>query len=250
MLLGRLAVTRHLLLLALLTGCFQTSAELEAPAQEDDMGAGSGSGAPANLQCREDSDCVPAAATCCECPTFATRADDPGAASCSEVECGELECAATASAVCTNGSCALACAPLACETSCPDGYARDPNGCLTCACAPVVEDGCEADSDCARTAGDCCGCARGGIDVAVPAGTEQAYQNMLGCSGEEPCPDVNTCRSGDAPQCVQGSCALVGPLPAGACGRPDLPSCGAGATCTVNANDQADMHGVGICQTP
>jgi hypothetical protein len=52
-----------------------------------------------------------------------------------------------------------------------------------------------------------------------------------------------------AARCVQGECALVsGALPANACGRADLAACPMGERCTVNANDQATMYGVGVCQ--
>jgi hypothetical protein len=74
---------------------------------------------------------------------------------------------------------------------------------------------------------------------------------MLGCTGNEVCPEVSTCEIAKTPQCAQGTCKLIaGDVPADACGRPDLPACPEGTVCTVNANNTADLHGVGVCRTP
>jgi hypothetical protein len=107
--------------------------------------------------------------------------------------------------------------------------------------------GCTADTDCARTRADCCGCQRGGFDTAVLAANRATFDASLMCSAQPFCPGVDTCTA-DVPTCVAGRCALVSPtLPAGACGRPDLPACPAGEVCIANASDQANMHGVGVC---
>lgn len=198
--------------------------------------------------CEVDTDCVPAAATCCECPTFAIAADDPRVAVCDDVAC-EPSCPDNVAAACVAGSCALVCQPLACNATCAAGFAVDSNGCLSCACAPTPDaaDACTDDVDCVRTRADCCGCTGGGADTAVAAADQPAFDAGLMCPAAPQCPGVDTCDPAAAPRCVQGRCALLPDAPAGACGRPDLPACGAGAACTVNANDQASLYGLGLC---
>jgi hypothetical protein len=203
--------------------------------------------------CLEDSDCVPAGPTCCSCPTYAVSTVDPVARACANVDCPVSECAENVIARCSERHrCELACAPRACEAAgaaCPYGFAADANGCLTCECATPEPGGCTVDADCTRTRADCCGCLKGGFDTAVLVTERAGHDAMLMCSPTPACPGLSTCTS-DVPTCVQGSCALVSPsLPAGACGRADLPACPAGTECLVNVNDQADMHGVGVCGT-
>lgn len=244
-----------LIALFALAACPGAASELASvPDQESDdgdMGSGAGSGGGGNAPiwaCDSDADCVAAGATCCECPTYATGVDDPAVAACSEVECpGPQQCTSDVRAACESGTCVLACAPVACSNTCEYGFARDVNGCLTCECAAPRSDevACSADSQCVRVDGDCCGCERGGVDTAVRAGTEQQHRDMLGCESTPQCPGVDTCVAGDAPHCIQGTCTLAPPLPAAACGRPDLAAC---AACTLNADDRADTHGVGICE--
>jgi len=83
----------------------------------------------------------------------------------------------------------------------------------------------------------------------VPKQTQPSYDQQLGCTGNEVCPEVSSCVAAETPQCAQGSCKLIaGGFPAEACGRPDLPPCGVGKVCTVNANDPANKHGVGVCR--
>lgn len=233
-------------------GCFSLGkTDAEQVAGDDSGGgggSGSGSGAPNQALCSVDEDCAPAAATCCDCPTFATRADDPLVTSCADVECGGGQCESDVAAVCSNGACRLACPEIACPASCEYGYKLDDTACMTCECAAPEVTECRADTECVQTAADCCGCQQGGKDTAVPAGTEDAYHEMMGCPASPQCPQVDTCVGDQAPHCVQGSCELIGPLPADACGRPDLPACGGGAACVVNVSDQANMHRVGVCR--
>lgn len=230
----------------LLAGCPSVSSELPTAVADEMDGGGSGAHAP-TIRCTADEECVAVGATCCACPSFATHVEELGAAACNDVDCPTQDaCPANTRAACQDGACVLACAPLSCSNTCDAGYARDANGCLTCECATPASD-CSANDQCVQIAADCCGCTRGGADTAVRAGTEGAYRDMLGCQSDAQCPGVDACQPGDAPACVQGTCALVQPLPTGACGRPDLPAC---ASCTVNSNDQADMHGVGVCATP
>jgi len=235
--------------LVLAAGCFQSSAETAGLGGNDDRDPS----APEGLGgCVLDSDCVLAASTCCGCPTFAVPLGDPLVEACGEVDCPALPpSCAMVEPRCDQGACTLACMPQACEASCEHGYALDTNGCLSCTCAPPpAADGCTRDSECVQTRADCCGCAQGGDDTAVLATVQASHDAMLGCSTAPQCPGVNTCDASERPLCVQGRCELLGDLPAGACGRPDLPACPAGTTCTVNASDQANMHGVGVCATP
>jgi hypothetical protein len=210
----------------------------------------SGGPSPASLSCGRDEDCVAAAPTCCECPTFAVPRTSPVARACSNVPCPMAECAADVVARCNEGSCELACAPRACDATCASGFATDANGCLTCECAVPPPSGCTSDTQCTRTRADCCGCQQGGFDTAVLAADQARFDAMLMCPAAPACPGITTCTA-DEPTCVQGRCELVSPeLPAGACGRTDLPPCPAGTQCLVNVSDPANMHGVGVCGPP
>lgn len=209
---------------------------------------------PDGPSCWEDSHCVPAGPTCCGCPTFAVSIADPVARACANVNCPASECAESFVARCNEDQqCELACAPRACGAvgvACQYGFATDANGCLTCECATPAPNGCAVDADCTRTRADCCGCQLGGFDTAVLVTERASLEAKLDCKSTPACPNINTCTA-DVPTCVQGRCALVSPaLPAGACGRADLPACPAGTECLVNVNDQANMHGVGVCGAP
>jgi hypothetical protein len=206
------------------------------------------------LLCFVDDDCVPAGATCCECPTFAVTRRDPISRACSNVECPKDGCAENVTARCNGDNrCELVCKPLACAQGgppCQYGYAIAENGCLTCECAVPLVNGCAGDADCVQTRADCCGCQQGGKDTAVLASEKAAFDASLMCAPEPACPGINVCTF-DEPTCVQGRCDLVSrDLPAGACGRADLPQCAPGEVCLVNVSDQANMHGVGVCGAP
>lgn len=243
---------RLLLLAALaLAGCFG-SADERSPTQgvgdgrggdEDNGGAGG-----AAAECMQASDCAPAGPKCCDCPTHAVPKSDPSYQACANVECPTPSCGSPMEAACQAGACVLVCSPVTCDASCADGYATDDNGCLTCACAARTADDCVADSDCARVRDDCCGCARGGMDTAVPASEVAAHEAGLMCPQNPSCPDVDACAAELAARCIAGACTLVaGALPANACGRPDLPACPTGEVCTLNASAPATMQGVGVC---
>jgi hypothetical protein len=209
---------------------------------------------PAFAICNVDADCIPAAATCCECPTFATRFDDPKAAVCDDVDCPMSDCPDNVSPVCdsTIGQCVLVCKPLVCETTCASGYAVDGAGCLTCACAeppPSNAGGCRDDGECVRTRADCCGCERGGFDTAVLASQAAGFDDGLMCESDPACPGNNTCTA-DQPTCAQGFCQLLPPKPPGTCGSASDAACPANTVCTVNANDQANLYGLGVCLPP
>lgn len=214
-----------------------------------------GPGRPASedhARCADDGDCVAAGATCCACPTFAVQADDPAVLACEGIPCpGDDSCAGNVRAACEAGQCVLACVPMECPLDCPSGFAVDATGCLTCACAPGDLGGCVEDTDCVQTRADCCGCAQGGEDTAVPAADLSAFDQSLQCPPAPACPSVDTCDADAAPRCVQGRCQLLtGELPSAACGRPDLPPCPAGTVCSVNTSDLANQYGVGVCSPP
>jgi hypothetical protein len=239
-----------LLLVVGAAGCPQSTADL-ASGGDDDARDPPPSGT--NAFCVDDSDCELASATCCGCKAFATSANDPKLDACDSVECPPPQSTCSrVRAVCDQEQhrCAVACEPQVVTSSCASGFASDAVGCLVDACAQP-ENECALDTDCVQTRADCCGCARGGNDTAVSKATRASYEQELGCSGNESCPEVTTCDASETPQCAQGACKLIaGGLPADACGRPDLPACPTGTVCTVNASDPANLHGVGVCRTP
>jgi hypothetical protein len=237
-----------LVVLVALAGCPGRFADEHAAG---DDGAGGGSGGASAAECFVASDCAPAGPKCCDCPTHAVPVDDPAQRACSDVDCPTPSCGSPMEAACNGGQCELVCSAVACtaNVSCPGGFATDGNGCLTCECSVLTSTECGADTDCARVPDDCCGCDLGGDDTAIPAGQVAAHMASLMCPENPSCPGVSTCAPDLAARCVAGQCTLVsGPLPANACGRPDLPACPANEVCTVNADAQATMQGVGVCR--
>jgi len=236
--------------LAALAGCDFAAGEIAADPGDDDLGPYS--------ECVTAADCILAATSCCGCPEYAMP--DVGIADgCDAVPCPDPdpsnECPPLVAA-CDDGVCTTACQAVACELSCPSGFAQDAGGCLTCACAdaaPTVE--CADDADCVQVPGDCCGCARGGADTAVPAGDAEAFGESLMCPadpGDAACPEVDVCDPLLAPRCETGRCVLSDgsrdEVPVDACGRPDLPPCPEGAVCVLNVDTEASMDGLGTCQ--
>ena len=240
---------RFLVLLLLVTACPAKSQDAIAPNAFPGDAAG---GLAPGVACVEDTDCALSGATCCACPSFAVAANDPGLKTCAAVNCPMMDCPQNLRAACTRGTCQLACAAVACSTSCATGYAADANGCLTCDCLQPGPEACVRDQDCVDVKADCCGCALGGSDIAILASQAAAYGASLGCPQSPQCPNQNVCEPGAVAHCSQGGCVLEAPrpLPANACGRPDLPACPAGQTCVVNANADADAQGVGVCTPP
>jgi len=235
---------RRLLILALLLLPACSDGQLDAEGIGDD-GYGSGGAAP---ECAPANDCAFEAAKCCDCPTYAAPKSDPAANACAGVMCPVTTCPQNIALACNAGRCELACAPMECTLSCADGFVVDANGCLSCECAQVTTRACVADSDCAEAPADCCGCAKGGRDTAVPASQLPDYLASLACPTNPSCPGNDTCDPSDGPACVQGACDLVVPAPAAACGRADLPACASGDHCVVNADSSATAHGLGVCQ--
>lgn len=207
--------------------------------------------APELSACIMDEDCAPAAATCCECPTFAVNVDDPLNQACSDVDCDNVPTCSASDAICgPNGTCELACNPIVCPdgaTQFPDGFATDAAGCLICAPA-VVADECSADAGCVETREDCCGCEGGGANTAVPVSTQGAFDDALDCEPDVACPGIDTCDPNAEPICTQGRCELLSDLPpAGACGDTDLAACPAGQQCVLNLDPAATVRGLGVC---
>ncbi|HEY4056615.1 MAG TPA: hypothetical protein VGM39_08395 [Kofleriaceae bacterium] len=226
----------------------------DGAANDDGLdGSGSGGQDPAPLLCSNDSQCVLAASSCCACPEYAARADDP-AADCDGVSCpAGPQCANNVKAACDPvDGCVLRCIEMQCDQTYNSGFAMDPaTGCLACAAPAVISTPeCTGDSDCVETRQDCCGCANGGVDTAVATSDRASYDAALHCGASPSCPGVNACESGDAPRCVQGGCVLTSAyLPPNACGRADLMDCPQGQTCILNRNPLATELGVGVCGT-
>jgi hypothetical protein len=213
----------------------------------DDGGGSGGEGGPPG-ECQLDSQCYPAAARCCDCPTYAMP-ESAGIDLCAGVTCpmpGPV-CSTSVHVACVNEMCQLACDVTECDLECPDGFATDASGCVACACYQVASRECMLSTECAETPADCCGCALGGTDTAVVASDVDNYEASLDCPPNPECPGVSTCQADLSPQCVQGACALQPALPENACGRPDLPLCGMGMVCAVNSDPLASAQGVGVC---
>jgi hypothetical protein len=238
-----------------LAACFGNASELAT------VGDGNGDPPPFGSSpgaCSSDDQCQLVGASCCECPSFATSIDDPRLAACDAVECetDALVCPTNVTAACNaQNQCELACAPLEC-IACEDGYVLEANGCLSCTCAivPTQAPACSDDADCTRTRADCCGCDQGGDDTAVATADAASFDGALACPPAPQCPgqangSEPTCNETEfTPRCARGECALLRePMPANACGRPDLPSCPTGTTCKINVNDSANLYGVGVC---
>jgi hypothetical protein len=241
---------RSLALIALLAGCRLASDGVLA--SEDDSDA--------SRECESAEDCVLAASSCCACPDFASPDRELGA-SCDEVECPEPGAACPAlEPVCDQGFCTAVCAAVVCELDCAGGFVADDAGCLVCACAeapPPQDVECGLDQDCVQLPADCCGCARGGQDTAVPADQAEEYSESLMCSDDPDdgtCPEVDVCDPELAARCVAGRCALTADADDGEgddvtqCGTADLPPCPDGTVCVLNADDESTAEGVGTCQ--
>lgn len=232
--------------LTMWAGCFVASESGADFAPEDD-------GVRDDAICTVDAECVLAGASCCECPSFALHTSTGWEDACEQVDCPMPAGCTSLVARCETGRCVAACAVTECDLSCDDGFAVDAAGCTLCQCGsgPAPQE-CTVAADCVRVPADCCGCERGGSDVAVPADQAGGFVDDLGCTGEEACPGVSTCEAGAEPQCEAGRCVLAtrGSTPPddGECGRPDQPPCPEGTTCVINAADAE--AGTGRCQPP
>ncbi len=248
------ADTAAMLRVALAVLALMASGCIEASLEADAVGGDDGTSFAA---CALDTDCTLAGASCCDCPSFAVPATTGWADSCEDVECAPGGSCTALVARCAQGTCVAGCAPVTCELACADGFAVGASGCQVCACASRSSvPACQLDSDCAQVPADCCGCARGGADTAVPAGEVGAHVDGLMCPAWPSCPDVDTCAAGATPRCLVGRCALGAPgdeptppaSPITACGRRDLPPCPAGQQCTLNSDETATRLGLGTCR--
>lgn len=259
MLLLRISVRCSILLACLFAaGCGALNASRDQPGE----GSGSESGSGSIAECELDIDCAPAGTDCCACPTYAIPVTDPAHVACEDVPCQPDTCSdSDLEAACHDGACVLTCAAINCPLpnddtkylTCDGGFAFDANGCLTCACGGGTGGGsaeCVVDTDCTRVEADCCGCALGGTDTAVPNADVAMHQQQLDCPANPACPGVDTCATGLAPACVEGVCALIPAAPADECGLTGDPPCPAGEVCELNVDQNATEHGAGVCQAP
>jgi len=257
--------------LTLTGGCFGGSSLESGAENAPDSGGAGGGGAPTGdpddgagfgEQCITASDCVLAASTCCECPSFAAPVGEGYDAGCDAVDCEAPSglCPAV-EATCDAGSCVMICSPIIADKTCTFGFARDEAGCLTNDCATPASEvaQCELDTDCVEIPADCCGCALGGKDQAASAAEANAILDGLACPTNPACPGVDTCDPSQVPRCITGSCVLsadiVDPQPnpsaAQLCGTPQLEVCPSGTLCVLNeesAKNASDL-GVGSCST-
>ena len=233
---------------AVLAGCFSREPGAFEPG---DDGHDDGLGPPP--ECSVDTDCVAAGPSCCSCPEYALPASSGWEQACEDIDCPTPPTGCPDQvARCDGGTCVLACRAITCAQSCGDGFVADDAGCLQCACLAIPSSAaCRTASECAQAPADCCGCENGGADTAVPVADLADHYEGLNCPPNPTCPGVNVCVPGVAPRCDRGECVLDGgprPLPANACGRPDLPLCPEGQTCVLNSDADATAEGVGICQ--
>ncbi len=244
-----------LAVLLLSIGCLDQSTS-----KSGDPESGDGGGEPDDRQgadqCTTPTDCVLAASTCCECPSFSAPVGGGYDAGCEEVECGPQQgvCPAVEPR-CDTGTCVMVCSPLVADRTCAEGFVRDEAGCLRNEC--VVSDEiaiCEVDDDCQKIPADCCGCALGGVDHAVPAADADSFLGSLDCPPGPECPGVDVCDSEQVPRCIAGACTLgvastdVDPLLSQLCGTPQLSLCPPASLCMLNAEDgNASALGVGLC---
>jgi hypothetical protein len=233
---------RVALLTLLLAGCSLYRADVQSVAGDDTM---------PGIECETAADCMLAASSCCACPDFAMPAGSPNG--CDQVECPMPADCPPLVAACDQGVCTTACAPAPCDLQCDGGFLTDPNGCLACACGADTDppSACTVDADCVEVPADCCGCAHGGSDQAVPAADAEAAAEALMCPSSPACPDVDVCDPSLVPRCLGGGCVLAPSTMDGLgsfCGTPDLPPCPDGTVCVLNADPDANQQGVGTCQ--
>lgn len=262
---SRLLLIGALALVAPLSACIggggdELRSDSPNPNPDPDLGGGGGMDG-ATSGCEIASDCVLAASTCCECPSFAVPAGQGYDAGCDEVDCEASGLCPAVEASCDQGQCVMICSPLITDKTCSFGFEADVAGCLINECAGgptsfVPE--CEISSDCVQVAADCCGCGLGGLDKAIPAELADDDADLLNCPVDPACPGIDVCNADESAQCVAGLCTLVtapgsptppDEAPANLCGTPELPVCATGFSCVLNAvsaND-ASALGVGTC---
>jgi hypothetical protein len=212
------------------------------------------------IECQVAEDCVLAASTCCECPTFgaptASRFED----GCEDVRCEQQTDCGNVEAACDVGRCVMRCAAVIADRSCAEGFVRDAAGCLMNECDDFDGNGVDAEcvfaQDCTIVPADCCGCARGGNDMAIPVSEAASYLGAMACDDDATCPEIDVCEAVVA-ECVAGECKLVADSPTpepgeddALCGSTELPACPAGQVCVLNDPDssEAAIQGLGVCR--
>ena len=226
----------------------------EVPEPGDDDGFGGAQ------QCATASDCVLAASTCCECPSFAAPTGEGYDAGCDAVDCeAPTGVCPAVEATCDSGECVMICSPIQTDRTCSFGFVRDEAGCLVneCAGAETEVAECEIDDDCVQIPADCCGCANGGEDRAAPTSDSVGLVDGLDCPPDPACPGVDVCDATQVPRCITGACVLsdesVNPQPDPSstqlCGTPQLEACPDESVCILNevSAKEANNLGVGSC---
>ena len=230
--------------------------QLQADRSSVDEGENGSPGAAA--ECWLDSDCEPAAISCCECATFAVPLGSGPQGECDSDNCEPASnCSSLAQPACLAGLCDLSCQTVPATRVCETGFRRDGFGCLVDECESGAVD-CLETTDCARVPADCCGCERGGKDTAVGASRVDEFLGELGCPQAPQCPGVNTCDPDASPECIASRCFLVVPAQGSGSGEPDrlcgtaqLGPCPTGQMCILNdpVATQAGQFGVGVCRS-
>jgi hypothetical protein len=236
-------VWRVMILVAALSGCVAPAAQSGGDDEQPPHAA--------EVGCEVDDDCIAVSWSCCGCPEVAVSRQSGYSDACGEVVCDEPLNCPSLGARCEQGACLLVCPLVSCDLLCPGGFSVDEHGCQVCACAaePAAAR-CALDEDCAQVPADCCGCARGGMDTAVPVGDVDSQSGLLDCGPDAVCPEVDVCDPAAVARCENGTCALAGIGSEGgstACGRPDLALCPEGQACVLNGSDETAMDGLGTC---
>jgi hypothetical protein len=186
-------------------------------------------------------------------------------------------CGSNVQAKCNGGQCVLACTPIECDLTCANGFLVDSSGCLTCECAPPSANACSpamtGPDACIEVPADCCGCARGGKDIAILSSQAAAFQASLNCPAQPQCPETNACNANLQATCSDTRCELLDPSsqPANECGVAPpgcvldpidgtlggfgqvdcaAANCPAGEVCFINTIDVANTRHVGTCVAP
>src|SRR6185503_8235284 len=120
----------------------------------DDRGDDEGGGEGAPAECVEAADCVAAASTCCECPSFAVTASSGYDDACAEVDCEPAGSCSLVEPACVAGLCQLVCLAVVTDMVCEVGFAQDELGCLIDECGGSPDGDaapeCDQDEDCVQ----------------------------------------------------------------------------------------------------
>ena len=201
-------------------------------------------------ECSVDSDCEAAGLKCCDCPTYAVPARDPAVQRVRGRDVPGVDVPRQRPARrATAAQCVLACKPLACDLSCADGFMIDATGCEACACAAPAGGGVrERRRLRARARGLLRMRRRRHRHRGRSRATRRAYDAAPDVPRESELHGRRLrARRIRRPHACRAACELVSPLPAGACGRRDLPACPPGQFARSTPTTQATARGVGVC---